>query len=101
MDHQQQIFRRLDGTDLKRSTRVVVSEKHHHLRMIWPRLANHRTRMLNDIHRSGTTYPVLPRRLGEPDLRHIVADTNREGNMDLTPSVTKQRPPLRELVGRA
>ena len=35
MDHQQQIFGHLDGTDLERSTRVVVSEKHHHLRLIW------------------------------------------------------------------
>ena len=76
MDHQQQIFVHLDGTDLERSTRVVVPEEHHYLRLIWAGLANHRIRVLDDVHRSGTTDPVLPRRLGEPDLRHIVADIN-------------------------
>jgi hypothetical protein len=35
--------------------------------LIWADLANHRIRMLNDVHRSGTTNPVLPCRLGEPD----------------------------------
>ena len=101
MDHQQQIFVHLDGTDLERSTRVVVSEEHHHLRLIWAGLANHGVRMLNHVHRSGTTNPVLLRRLGEPDFRHIVADINRERNIDLTPSATMGRPPLLEPVGRA
>jgi hypothetical protein len=57
-DDQQQIFRHLDGTDLESSTRVV-SEEYHHLRLIWADLANHGVRVLDHVHRSGTTHRVL------------------------------------------
>ena len=58
MDHQQQIFGHLDGTDLAGSTRVVVSEKHHHLRLIWAGLVNNGVRVLNHVHRSSSPMHV-------------------------------------------